>query len=34
MNFLGVYTISLGLVEPIDESYKVDIIDKNGFIKK
>ncbi len=30
MNFLGVYTISLGIVEPQDESYKVDIIDKNG----
>ncbi len=34
MNFLGVYTISLGIVEPQDESYKVDIIDKNGVYKK
>ncbi|WP_251859781.1 FAD-dependent oxidoreductase [Clostridium sp. Marseille-Q2269] len=34
MNFLGVYTISLGIVEPKDESYKVDIIDKNGVYKK
>ncbi|EJO5347898.1 NAD(P)/FAD-dependent oxidoreductase [Clostridium botulinum] len=34
MNFLGVYTISLGLVEPKDDSYKVAIIDKNGVYKK
>ncbi len=34
MNFLGVYTISLGIVEPQDDSYKVDIIDKNGVYKK
>lgn len=34
MNFLGVYTISLGIIEPEDESYKVDIIHKGEIYKK
>lgn len=34
MSFLGIHTMSLGTVTPPDDSYRVDIYDKNGVYKK
>lgn len=34
MSFLGIHTMSLGIVNPPDETYRVDIYDKNGVYKK
>ena len=34
MSFLGIHTMSLGIVTPPDETYRVDIYDKNGVYKK
>ena len=34
MSFLGIHTMSLGIVTPPDDSYRVDIYDKNGVYKK
>ena len=34
MSFLGIHTMSLGVVTPPDDSYRVDIYDKNGVYKK
>lgn len=34
MNFMGIATVSLGMVEPIDESYKVAIRKDNNNYKK
>ena len=34
MSFLGIHTMSLGVVTPPDDTYRVDIYDKNGVYKK
>ena len=34
MSFLGIHTMSLGLVTPPDDSYRVDTYDKDGVYKK
>ncbi len=34
MSFLGIHTMSLGLVTPPDDSYRVDVYDKDGVYKK
>ena len=34
MSFLGIHTMSLGIVTPPDDTYRVDIYDKNGVYKK
>ena len=34
MSFLGIHTMSLGIVTPPDDSYRVDTYDKNGVYKK
>lgn len=34
MSFLGINTMSLGMVTPEDDSYRVDIYDKDGVYKK
>ncbi|MBR2770215.1 MAG: NAD(P)/FAD-dependent oxidoreductase [Solobacterium sp.] len=34
MSFLGIHTMSLGTVTPPDETYRVDVYDKNGVYKK
>ena len=34
MSFLGNHTMSLGVVTPPDDTYRVDIYDKNGVYKK
>ncbi|WP_138207948.1 NAD(P)/FAD-dependent oxidoreductase [Haloimpatiens lingqiaonensis] len=34
MNFFNVPTVSLGMVEPEDSSYTVEIVDKNNLYKK
>ena len=34
MSFLGIHTMSLGVVTPPDDSYRVDTYDKNGVYKK
>ena len=34
MSFLGIHTMSLGMVTPPDDSYRVDIFDKDGVYKK
>jgi len=34
MSFLGIHTMSLGMVTPPDDSYRVDVYDKNGVYKK
>jgi NAD(P)H-nitrite reductase large subunit len=34
MSFLGINTMSLGTVTPEDDSYRVDIYDKDGVYKK
>ncbi|MEE1051505.1 MAG: FAD-dependent oxidoreductase [Lachnospiraceae bacterium] len=34
MSFLGIHTMSLGIVTPPDDTYRVDTYDKNGVYKK
>ncbi len=34
MSFLGIHTMSLGTVTPPDDSYRVDVYDKDGVYKK
>ena len=34
MSFLGIHTMSLGIVTPPDDTYRVDTFDKNGVYKK
>ena len=34
ISFLGIHTMSLGVVTPPDDTYRVDIYDKNGVYKK
>ncbi len=34
MSFLGIHTMSLGVVTPPDDTYRVDVYDKNGVYKK
>ena len=34
MSFLGIHTMSLGVVTPPDDSYRVDVFDKDGVYKK
>ena len=34
MSFLGIHTMSLGVVTPPDDSYRVDVYDKGGVYKK
>ena len=34
MSFLGIHTMSIGTVTPPDDSYRVDVYDKNGVYKK
>ena len=34
MSFLGIHTMSLGLVTPPDDSYRVDTYDRDGVYKK
>ena len=34
MSFLGIHTMSLGLVTPPDDTYRVDIYDRDGVYKK
>ena len=34
MSFLGIHTMSLGIVTPPDDTYRVDVYDKNGVYKK
>ncbi|MGX8680225.1 MAG: FAD-dependent oxidoreductase, partial [bacterium] len=34
MSFLGIHTMSLGLVTPPDDTYRVDLYDQNGIYKK
>ncbi len=34
MSFLGIHTMSIGIVTPPDESYRVDVYDKEGVYKK
>ena len=34
MSFLGIHTMSLGMVTPPDDSYRVDIFDRDGVYKK
>ena len=34
MSFLGIHTMSLGLVTPPDDSYRVDVYDRDGVYKK
>ncbi len=34
MSFLGIHTMSLGTIMPPDDSYRVDIYDKDGVYKK
>ena len=34
MSFLGIHTMSLGTVNPPDDTYRVDIYDKDGIYKK
>ena len=34
MSFLGIHTMSLGVVTPPDDTYRVDVFDKDGVYKK
>ena len=34
MSFLGIHTMSLGVVTPPDDTYRVDVYDKDGVYKK
>ncbi len=34
MSFLGIHTMSLGIVTPPDDTYRVDLYDKDGIYKK
>ena len=34
MSFLGIHTMSLGVATPPDDSYRVDVFDKDGVYKK